>query len=87
MTTRTNDVALLAARLAVAPLFLPTGIGKLFGLSGFATMLAGKGLLYPEILAGLGVAAEILGPIALILGVAPRLIALLLISFTLVARP
>jgi putative oxidoreductase len=85
MTTRTNDVALLAARLAVAALFLPAGIGKLFGLSGFAAMLAGKGLPYPDLLAVLGVAAEILGPVALILGVAPRLTALLLIGFTLVA--
>jgi putative oxidoreductase len=33
----------------------------------------------------LGVAAEILGPVELILGVAPRLTALLLIGFTLVA--
>jgi putative oxidoreductase len=85
MTTRTNDVALLAARLAVAALFLPAGIGKLFGLSGFAAMLAGKGLPYPDLLAVLGVAAEILGPVALILGVAPRLTAMLLIGFTLMA--
>jgi putative oxidoreductase len=85
MTTRTNDVALLAARLAVAALFLPAGIGKLSGLSGFTAMLASKGVPYPDLLAMLGVAAEILGPIALILGVAPRLTAILLIGFTLVA--
>jgi putative oxidoreductase len=85
MTTRTNDVALLAARLTVAALFLPAGIGKLFGLSGFTAMLAGKGLPYPDLLAGLAVAAEIFGPVALILGVAPRLTALLLVGFTLVA--
>src|SRR3954453_2357759 len=66
MTTRTNDVALLAARLAVAALFLPAGIGKLSGLSGFTAMLARKGVPYPDLLAMLGVAAEILGPIALI---------------------
>ena len=85
MTTRTNDMALLAARLAVATLFLPAGISKLFGLSGFTAMLASKGLPLPEILAVLGVAAEILGPIALILGVAPRVTAVLLVAFTLVA--
>ncbi|WP_414470926.1 DoxX family protein [Microvirga sp. M2] len=85
MITRTNDVALLAARLAVAALFLPAGIGKLFGLSGLTAMLAGKGLPYPDLLAMLGVAAEILAPLALILGVAPRLTAILLIGFTLVA--
>jgi putative oxidoreductase len=51
MIARTNDVALLAARLAVAALFLPAGIGKLFGLSGFAASLAGKGVPFPELLA------------------------------------
>jgi putative oxidoreductase len=85
MIARTNDVALLAARLAVAALFLPAGVGKLFGLSGFAASLAGKGVPFPELLAALGVAAEIIGPIALVLGVFPRLTALLLIAFTVVA--
>jgi putative oxidoreductase len=85
MFARTNDAALLAARLAVAPLFLPAGISKLFGLSGFAASLAGKGVPFPELLATLGVAAEIIGPIALVLGVFPHLTALLLIAFTVVA--
>jgi putative oxidoreductase len=43
-------------------------------------MLAGNGLPFPGLLA---VAAEILGPVALILGIAPRLTAVLLIAFTL----
>ena len=85
MTTRTNDAALLIARLAIAALFLPAGIGKLFHVDGFSASLAGKGVPYPDLVASLGVAAEILGPIALIAGVAPRLTALLLIAFTLVA--
>jgi putative oxidoreductase len=85
MTARTNDVALLVARLAVAALFLPAGVGKLFGLSGFAAMLAGNGLPFPGLVAVLAVTAEIIGPIALILGIAPRLTAVLLIAFTLVA--
>jgi uncharacterized membrane protein YphA (DoxX/SURF4 family) len=59
---RTNDLALLAVRLTVAALLLPAGIGKLLGLSGFTAMLASKGLPYPDLLAGLAVAAEILGP-------------------------
>jgi len=85
MIARTNDVALLAARLAVAALFLPAGIGKLFGLAGFAASLAGKGVPFPELLAAFGVAAEIIGPFALVLGVFPHLTALLLIAFTVVA--
>lgn len=85
MTTRTNDGALLIARLAVAALFLPAGLGKLSNLDGFTAMLAGKGIPYPDLVAVLGVAAEILGPMALILGVAPRATAILMIGFTLVA--
>jgi putative oxidoreductase len=85
MTSRINDAVLLMARLAVAALFLPAGIGKLSNLAGFTAMLAGKGVPYPDLFAVLGVAAEILGPIALILGVAPRLTAVLLVGFTLVA--
>ena len=84
MTICANDVALLAGRLAVASLFLPAGIGKLFNIDGFTAMLAGKDVPFPEFLAILGVAAEIVGPIALILGVMPRITALLLIAFTLV---
>jgi putative oxidoreductase len=82
MIARTNDVALLAARLSVAALFLPAGVSKLFGLSGFSSSLAAKGVPFPELLAALGVAAEIIGPIGLVLGVFPRLTALLLIAFT-----
>ncbi|MGF9760186.1 DoxX family protein [Microvirga sp. 0TCS3.31] len=85
MNSRINDTVLLIARLAVAALFLPAGIGKLSNLAGFTAMLAGKGVPFPDLLAVLGVAAEILGPIALVLGVAPRLTAVLLVGFTLVA--
>ena len=85
MTTRTNDAALLLGRLAIAALFLPAGIGKLFNLGGFAASLAGKGLPYPDLLALLGAGAEVIGPVAIILGIAPRLTAVLLAGFTVVA--
>ncbi|WP_046862639.1 DoxX family protein [Microvirga massiliensis] len=85
MMTRTNDAALLLGRLAIAALFLPAGISKLSNLGGFAASLAGKGLPYPDLLALLGAGAEVIGPVALILGVAPRLTAVLLAGFTVVA--
>jgi putative oxidoreductase len=84
MTIRTNDAALLLARLAVAALFLPSGIAKLSNLDGFTAMLAGKGLPFPDLFAAIGAGAEVVGPIALILGVAPRATAFLLIGFTIV---
>jgi putative oxidoreductase len=82
---RTNDVVLLIARLAVAALFLPSGIAKLAGLSGFAAVLASKGVPFPELLALVGALAEVAGPVALLLGTAPRLTAVVLVAFTIVA--
>ena len=66
MATRTNDAALLLARLAIAALFLPSGIAKLLNLGGFTAMLAGKGLPFPDLFALAGASAEVLGPVALI---------------------
>jgi len=85
MSSRTNDVALLFARIAIAALFLPSGLAKLSSLGGFTAMLAAKGMPVPDLLAVLAVAAEILAPAAVILGVAPRVAALALIVFTLAA--
>lgn len=80
-----DDVALLFGRLFMAALFLPSGIQKATNLSGITGMLTAKGLPYPGTLAILAVIAEIAGPIALILGIASRLTAILLIGFVVVA--
>ena len=82
---RANDVVLLVARVLMAALFLPSGITKLLGFSGFAASLATKGLPYPEAWAAAAVAIEVLGPIALILGFFPRLSAVFLIAFVVMA--
>jgi putative oxidoreductase len=66
----------------IAALFLPSGYSKLMAFSSFATSLAGKGVPYPEIAAGLLVAVEFLGPLALIIGLWPRWTAVALIGFT-----
>jgi putative oxidoreductase len=84
---RVNDASLLVGRLLMAALFLTSGIPKaLQGYGGgFAKYLGAQGVPYPEILAIVGVAIEVLVPIALILGIFPRLSALLLIAFVIVA--
>jgi putative oxidoreductase len=69
----------------MAALFLPSGISKALGFSGFAASLATKGLPYPEVWAAAAIAIEVLGPIALALGFVPRLTALLLIAFVVMA--
>ena len=82
---RANDALLLLARLLMAALFLPSGIGKAMNFAPFAGSLADKGLPYAEVWAYAAVAAEILGPIALILGVLPSSTAFLLLVFVVLA--
>jgi putative oxidoreductase len=82
---RINDAALLLGRLLLAALFLPSGISKAMGFAPFAASLASKGLPYAEAWAAAAVAIEVLGPIALILGVAPRWTSLVLIAFVIMA--
>ena len=55
------------------------------GFATFSASLAAKGLPYAEAWAVVAVAIEVLGPIALILGVAPRWTSLALIAFVIMA--
>jgi putative oxidoreductase len=82
---RANDALLLLARLLMAALFLPSGIAKAMNLAPFTQMLDNNGLPYAEVWAYAAVGVEILGSIALIVGVLPNATALLLIAFVVVA--
>jgi putative oxidoreductase len=78
---RANDVALLILRLTVAVVLWPHGAQKalgLFGGPGIAGTVAGLSghLGLPAALVYLIIAIEFLGPIALVLGVLTRLVAL-----------
>jgi len=79
----TNGI-LLASRLLLAGCFLPQAIGRLTNISGFAASLTMKGIPYGDVVATLVTLAEVFGPLALILGLAPRLSASALIAATLV---
>jgi putative oxidoreductase len=78
---RTEDVALLVARLLVAALLLPSGIDKLLHFSRFVASLAAKGVPYAKFVAALDVAVEVVGPVALIVGLWPMWTALVLVGF------
>jgi putative oxidoreductase len=80
--SRSEDCALFFGRLLVASLFLPSGFNKLMAFSTFASSFAAKGIPYPTVVAGIMVAAEFLGPLALLVGLWPRWTALALIGFT-----
>jgi putative oxidoreductase len=84
---RVNDTFLLIGRLLMAAMFLTIGIPHaLQGYGGgFAKYLASLGVPYSEIMAVVASAIEVIGGIALILGVFPRLTALLLAAFMIVA--
>jgi putative oxidoreductase len=80
--SRGEDLALLLGRLFVAALFLPSGFHKLMTFSAYAASLKAKGLPLPVLWAAVMVAAEVLGPLALIIGAWPRWTALALVAFT-----
>ena len=82
MLNRGEDVALLVGRLFVAALFLPSGFNRLLTFSSYAASLGAKGVPYPSVIAAVLVAAEVLGPLALIVGAWPRWTALVLVAFT-----
>ncbi|MBJ6125830.1 DoxX family protein [Microvirga splendida] len=64
---------LLLNRLLLAGCFLPAAIGRATNISGFAATLTMKGMPYADVVATLVVLAEVFGPLALVLGLAPRL--------------
>ncbi|WP_414471621.1 DoxX family protein [Microvirga sp. M2] len=75
----TNGILLLG-RILLACCFLPPAIGRLANISGFAAALTLKGIPYGDIVATAIAVAEIVAPLALILGLAPRVSALALIA-------
>ncbi|MBL8199938.1 MAG: DoxX family protein [Chromatiales bacterium] len=75
----------LLGRLMLAALFLPAGIGKLTGFSGTVGYISSAGLPFPELGAVVALLVEILGSVALIIGLGTRPAALVLALFTLVA--
>jgi putative oxidoreductase len=79
-----SNGVLLLSRLLLGACFLPSAIGHLSNISGFAASLTMKGVPYADVAATLIVLAELFGPLALILGLAPRLSASVLIVATLV---
>lgn len=72
---------LLAARLLMAAALLPTGMTRALNVSGFAVTLAAAGLPSPNALATAAVIVQVFGPLALILGVMPRVTGLAMAAF------
>jgi len=78
-----NPIAFLA-RVLLALLFLASGVSKITGFAGAVGYITSKGLAFPEVLAGLAAALELIGGLAIVLGYRTRLAAFLLAIYTLV---
>ncbi|MEK9280929.1 MULTISPECIES: DoxX family protein [unclassified Bradyrhizobium] len=82
---RSNDVALLIARICLAALFLFGATRKLGNPIGLAPLIAAKGLPFPEVLSALALLAEIGGTVLLLTGFIPRFTAIGLAVFVVMA--
>src|SRR5947207_3834840 len=80
-----NDLALLIGRVAMASLFLPSGLMKAMNIQAFIYSIDGRGVPFSPVLAPLGAGIEFLGGLALLLGVQVRLASVLLLVFTVLA--
>ncbi len=85
------DISLLVLRLGIGIMFAAHGMQKAFGMFGgsgvqeFSKMLGGMGFPAPIMWAYLAAYVELLGGIALVLGVFPRLSSCLLLILIVVA--
>lgn len=84
MNALQNPLALLG-RILLAWFFIPAGWGKLMGFAGTVQYAASVGMPLPEVSVGVGMLIELLGGLALLLGLGTRGAAAILAVFTLVA--
>lgn len=74
-----TDLALLLLRVALAAVFVPYGYAKWAGgMDRFVGLLLATGFPFPDVLARLVAALELVGGLAVLLGVWTRLVAALL---------
>jgi len=66
-------------------IFLASGFGKLMNVTGFAAVLAKRGVPAPSFMGWLGAIVEFGGGLLIILGVKIRYVAILMILFVIVA--
>ncbi|MBV9522923.1 MAG: DoxX family protein [Alphaproteobacteria bacterium] len=83
---RKHEAALLLlGRLLIAGLFLPDGLRKLAGLTGFAASLASRGVPVPGLMAPIAAIVVFVASAAILIGFRTRFASLLLIAFTIIA--
>lgn len=83
MLDRLKDPFALIGRIALAAIFLTSGLRKIPNFEGTAKYIASVGLPLPELGAAIAIVVEVVGGIALIIGYQARWAALALAIFTL----
>lgn len=78
-----QDLFALLGRIALAGIFVKSGIAKIGGFAGTAGYIASKGLPLPEVGAVIAIVVEVVAGIALIVGWKARWAALAIAIFTL----
>ncbi len=82
-----QDTLALAGRVLVAWLFIPAGVGKIFGFSGIVAYIASHGIPLPEVCAAVSIAIELGLGLALLAGWQTRWVGLGLAIFVAVITP
>jgi putative oxidoreductase len=77
-----SNLAATAGRIALALIFILSGLGKLAALGATKTYIQSTGLPLPEVALSGAIAIELLGGLALAVGLRTRLAALVLAGFS-----
>ncbi len=85
LSGKTEDVILLAGRIALGAIFVKSGIQKLMTLGAFAASLASRGLPQSATWAVIGATVECVGGILIVTGLKTRFASMLMILFVIVA--
>lgn len=80
-----GDAMLLIGRVLMGWIFVQSGFAKLTGITGFAQVLASRGVPAPSVMAWVGAIVEFFGGLALILGLKIRWASLLMVLFVIIA--
>ena len=80
-----HDVVALVGRVLMSWIFVASGFGKITAVTGFAAVLAKRGVPAPTFMGWLGAIVEFGGGLLLLLGVKTRYTAILMILFVIVA--
>jgi putative oxidoreductase len=83
LAASTSDTLLLIARILMGWIFVRSGLGKLMDINAFTATMPGRGL--PGWLGYVAAPVEFFGGIALVLGLATRYVAVLLLLFVIIA--